>query len=1695
MDNFNTTVNALTEGLRELPTDFAARVKNFLAEYLGDARHPVPFGGRARDFEQLDAWLTDLQAPPYLLLAAPAGRGKSALLLRWCQSLLARPNLAVAYFPVSIRFRTNLAGVVFPALVALLANLHGEKLPADPNVHEEVWRGLLADYMTRPLPDGRSLVLVLDGVDEAADWAAGPGLFPSEPPAGLRVVLSARYLANDHDAAAWLERLDWASPGLARTLPLYPLDRTGIASVLIQMGFPLDLLGTRVNIVSELHRLSEGDPLLVRLYVDDLWERGEAAVRFQPEDLHAIRPGLAGYFERWWKDQRLLWSQEAPEREAAAQTLLNLLAGALGPLSKDDILSLAPDEAGFKGECLAQHLASLSRFVIGDGMRQGYVFSHPRLGNYFLEEYLGPAERRAVEERFLSWGAQTLAALNEGRLSPEKASAYIVQYYGAHLQRAQADAPTLLSLVSDGWRRAWEKLDRANAGFLGDVERAWRAAEREDTAETNAGRQAPYLGAEIRSLLCRVSVNSMTSNISPRLMLEAVKTGVWTPAQGLACIRLITDQAPRARELVDLAPYVQEPLRTDILQEALDTVATIKDEYDRLDTLVELAPGLSADLLWQVLETVPAIGDEADRAGVLSELSPVLARFRPLLERALHLVQEIEDDEYRALALEGLVPRCSQDQHDRVLQLVETIQEERYRAPVLTILVPLLSPSSLLHILQGARVMRDGLSQVRLLTELVAYLPAETQTEVVQEVQELLRDIEDREYRVEALVKLAPFLPDKGLQEALQEIQLLWDESYRARSLIDLIPYVPEEQLASFLQTVRTTKSEEYRTGVLMQLVPRLPHELLEQTLDIVETIWDEGCRAEILARLAPYASQALLPRLMEIVATIEDHGYSVWLLAELEAPLAGNLKEDYVLSVFRWIERKEDRLQTLLAVTPRLSEKALAMLFDYMLPDLFGFGWSIRPEDQQAYVLTKLAPRLPAGWLPKTMDMVRALSNEAYQAQVLVALAPRIRETLLSKTLDLVRAMKDRSKRAQVLEVLVASLPEERKGERVQEMLQVLQVIKDEAERAHVLFASSAYLPAKLPFDKARVMLEAVRAMRYEGRQARVVEILASRIPEELFGEMLGIWQETWGEEERAHVLETLAPHVPERFWLRILRIVQAFLGERWRARALITIAPHAPQDLFPEMLVMALSIDDEREYERVLEALAPYAPKNLLSELWEAVRSIRPAARRARLLGILAVREPGEYFPPFWRTVLAIEDEGWQAGVLKLLAPHMAEDLFALLWEAVQSVSPEEKRVRMMEVLAPHVPERFFAEFFTASQAFSEGIMRLRLLSVLAPHAPEPFFPRVFSAVRAIPDEGARVPMLESMAPHVPEGFFPHFFIGVRDVQHKLNWSKILVALAPHVPEDSFAQFLQAVEDVGNEIRLAEVLKALAPHIPRHFFPRFWKTVRAIQNGVMQMQVVKALIPYLPQERHADVLELIQSLHQGTLPFVERRVAILETLIPHLSPEQCVEVLGMVVPLPPGEQLPDGVVMISAAWMARDKKIMAVLVPYLPEDRLRVLFPAMLKAVQAVRPEEGQLWMLTRLAVNVPEEFLSEMLETIWSINLDRSRVLAALLPSLSATGWAKVLELTAVKTYASGDPRFMLQVLKAGEALVEHLPPALLYPALQAVLQLDAERTRLETLADLAQISPVIHALGGEAAVTEACCATLAVGHWWP
>ncbi|MCS6969633.1 MAG: hypothetical protein NZ552_01265, partial [Planctomycetes bacterium] len=705
-DNFVNTgifVQFVVDPVRRLPTDYGTRIENFLNTYLGTRDSPVPFGGRDDVLRELDAWL-DKAAQPYALLTAPAGRGKSALLARWLNSLhQRRPDLPIAFLPVSARFGTNLASVTFAALAAQLARAFGEPLPSDANISAEVWRGMCGSYLKRTPPAGRLLV-VLDGADEAADWDVDGALFPLAPPPGLKVILSARLTANRPGPDDWQRALAWERLNVRR-FELAPLDRAGLRDVLEKMGVPLDELARQPFIVEELHRLTEGDPLLVGLYVGDLWQRGEGVRRLRPEDLRDLRPGLAGYFDRWWEDQHRLWGARRPLLEKAVRELLNLFSAALGPLRKDDLLALADREAGLDSSwALEEGLKPLARFVVRSG--EGYVFAHPRLPQYFWEQRLSEGERQALERRFLGWGRACLEALGEGRLAPRQAPPYLVRYYRAHLERAHAPPDDLRRLVeTPAWAQAWEALEGSYGGYLGDVQAVWRRAEAEDHRAAEAGQSAPLLGLEIRCALIEASAHSLAGNLLPALPALLVRHGHWTPRQALAHARQMLDEGRRAGALANLAPQ----LPPDLLPEALAAAREIKSELYRARALAALAAHLPPELLPEALAAAREIRDADDRAEALAALAAHLPPdlLPDLLPEALAAAREIKWEPARAEALADLAAHLPPELLPEALAAAREIEWEHIRARALAAhLPPDLLPDLLPEALAAAREIK-----------------------------------------------------------------------------------------------------------------------------------------------------------------------------------------------------------------------------------------------------------------------------------------------------------------------------------------------------------------------------------------------------------------------------------------------------------------------------------------------------------------------------------------------------------------------------------------------------------------------------------------------------------------------------------------------------------------------------------------------------------------------------------------------------------------------------------------------------------------------------------------------------------------------------------------------------------------------------------------------------------------------------
>jgi hypothetical protein len=631
--------NHIVRGLSRLSTDFSSRVRGFVSEYVGTPQRPVPFGGRDAELAQLDGWLRDEGAPPYLLVTAGAGRGKSALLVRWTQSLVSSSDVVPLFFPVSIRFRTNLANVIFASLSSYLASLHGVHLSVDPDIALEEWRGRLSDLLLRPLPDGRRLVLVLDGLDEAADWAAGPDLLPPQLGSHARVLVSARQLAGDTGPEAWLRRLGWELETQARALVLEGLSETGLAEVLTHMGVPLSDLGRSEEFVRELHRLSEGDPLLARLYVDDLFRLAPRAPRLGVDELRAIKPGLQGYFARWWDEQRTLWDREQPLREKRVQLVMTLLANALGPLSRDDLLALAEEEHALDSWTLDDALEVLRRFIVGDGVEHGYVYSHPKLGIH-MRERLTAVERRKLDERFVAWGercvAESAAAMSGAAISP-----YLVQYIGGHLDRAKSPPRRYAFLLAESWHRAWRELEGGYSGYRGDLQRVRKAVERDPAAQ---GAVSPLAA---RCALCIASVDEIARSMPVELIVPLVQHRIWGRNGALRYARSIGDPRRRAEALLYLAGIEPEPSSSQVECESMEALALVASDESgdpyKAAFLERAASSLSPRVVSLALDVALGISKRSAMVQALEALLPYLAP--ALAPRLIDVATTLGDDD------------------------------------------------------------------------------------------------------------------------------------------------------------------------------------------------------------------------------------------------------------------------------------------------------------------------------------------------------------------------------------------------------------------------------------------------------------------------------------------------------------------------------------------------------------------------------------------------------------------------------------------------------------------------------------------------------------------------------------------------------------------------------------------------------------------------------------------------------------------------------------------------------------------------------------------------------------------------------------------------------------------------------------------------------------------------------------------
>jgi hypothetical protein len=1495
------TLVELLDGISEISADYAGRIKNFLIEYLGTPDKPVPFGGRIEQLADLNEWLTTPGAPPYCLIAAEAGRGKSALLARWADSLVRHGAARVVFIPISIRFNTAAAEVTFTALAARLSEVYGEPVKW-ASLTSQQWREICLKYLGLSLPGDTPLLIILDGLDEAADWRAGPDLFPLAPPRGIRIIVSARYLAGDVDERGWLERLRWGA-GLACNLPLPTLTRAGVSEVLAAMGNPLDHLATQVNVVGELFRLSQGDPLLVRLYVEALLPYSRKAAAIRPEDLPSILEGLAGYFERWWEDQRAQWEaqgrNELMEKEDVLR-FLNVCASALGPLTREDIASLAGGNltSGLRIKAVA---ADVARFVIGDGDR-GYVFGHPRLG-YFFWDQMTKQERSYWEEEFLNYGRRLLEALNAGRLAPDKAPAYALRYYGAHLERAKARPEALWELVSEGWLHAWYTLEGSYAGFLNDTERAWRAAENSSLWHGSEGTWGSTMAVQFRSTICHASVTALSVGIPVELLALAKEHGVLTSLQALVLARQIPDEKICADALAAIASGLPEWMQEDVLV----TAQRFESEATRAWTLGQLAPHLSEGLRKVALESARSFLNPRARALALSELATYLPAEEGelALQEAFAAANGIDDERALSRTLSRLAARLSPDSVlvESLLSIAQGIKDPTSRARALTGLVSLLASPLREEILvrarSAAKEAADRYSRALLFAKLIPLIDESERPAVTSFVFRDIKSVGDIERATGVLALVAPYFPAHLLQEAVEwasgrswKIPPRSDkqfEEHLRRHFFGGLELV-REKLGLSVQTFRCLLQEKVWAPLdeaNLELVREAVISLVRDQQRSEDPLLLSG---ERVVGLEYYDS--IPGRLWFERPTIPVAPALELLLPYLSTSLREKVCSNVLNAVNAWDPDTQARVLAALAehLPPQLSNKALGKLR------------SLDSTFEKVRALVRFLPRLPererepfaqsligmAAGLAGEYERVRALTDLARQPPGVLNEAKR--KEILREALKAAQAINDRREAAQFAVNMAKALTGELQARAMEETLEQFSQIQDGEDLASLLHDLLPSVSESVAGRALEVIFSKCPLLDPEKETGFILTLLP-RLQEPHSGKAVGVLLER---------LSTNHSDQGRRVWLagelfayltpeQAMGILEA-ARINWSLDEYISVLVKSSRHLTGKAREACL----RGVLERVQEVLSTTQGPNLLVQLVNAQPEEFQSVLAERLLS--ALDSPGTAQHPWERTNFLIR-------LLRHMSDASKERLVRSLFAGGDLLAPHHL-VEMYRGMAHYIPEDLLPAAFEGAEAIFDTDLKARALAALVPYlAPElrgRALRGICDAISMFYKPQSIAKILSRIAHYMSEDERREFVSSVLSKNGRLSWGDLEVntlrAVAPYLVGDNFADALSFAQSITDQPFRVEAYALLCPHLPEDLRDEALRKALAdiskIDSWYSLDRAYTALGPCLPDETwKCRVLEEAQGTEGDAL-----RASALSALAPFLPDKMKVEAMSKV-------------------------------------------------------------------------------------------------------------------------------------------------------------------------------------------------------
>lgn len=461
--------------------------------------HSARFVGREPPLEALVEHLK--RGAGYLMLRAPAARGKTALLARLVDEMSGKMPLVAHFLRPEAGQHTSTA--FLQSINSQLLNVLGVGGGVAPTLMElrpqfsELWS----------LAARSPLALVVDGLDEMAhEELRAVQLLP----AGLgaaRVAVSTRPLPDPRTVLPTEHPLR-----AAQVLDLAPLDLEETRRLLIGLDPAPDELPERVR---QVHMIANGEPLVARFVAERVAAHGDAALVDAAGAPHA---SVDDYFQY----QVSVLRDEAPE---AAWDLLGVLSVVAAPIAPEDVALLT----GKSKRSVLSGRRHVDRYLIPAG--QGEVaIGHPALQQQLATEF--SATELDAHRRSLHVWAQSFRDVGW----PDDTPSWLVLNWPKQLAKDNPGA--LPELIDTSWLTVRMAADEdVSRGFLADAEAALAVADTDASLLRLALLIATVGDLDERAPLDAVEVMTFAGQEGlPRRLLGAAPAGSIRRAELLARI-------------------------------------------------------------------------------------------------------------------------------------------------------------------------------------------------------------------------------------------------------------------------------------------------------------------------------------------------------------------------------------------------------------------------------------------------------------------------------------------------------------------------------------------------------------------------------------------------------------------------------------------------------------------------------------------------------------------------------------------------------------------------------------------------------------------------------------------------------------------------------------------------------------------------------------------------------------------------------------------------------------------------------------------------------------------------------------------------------------------------------------------------------------------------------------------------------